>query len=817
VGSSAGQTSQGADATAVGYLAGQTSQGTEATAVGVAAGRYNQGTQAVAVGYYAGLTSQGAYAVAVGRLAGETSQGTSAVAVGRVAGETSQGDNAVAVGYQAGYDDQGTSAVAVGYLAGQTSQGAESVAIGDEAGQTNQGSSAVAIGEQCGQVNQGDFTVAVGYLAGENDQGDSATAVGLGAGRLDQGSGSVAVGFFAGYDDQGAGAVAVGWEAGSLDQGAEAVAVGYLAGYDDQGIKSVALGYEAGKLDQGAGAVAVGYQAGYDDQGVNSVAIGHQAGRDDQSSRSVAIGRGAGYGGQERYCVAIGDAAGATGQGCFSTAVGMQAGESAQGTYAVAVGYLAGQTSQGTYSIAVGYAAGQTSQPPNSFFTRYASVRAKSGVNYTMKLKDNGEIMKDTSDDRLKNDEKFITGAVKSLCKLRPQEYLKRQDLDANVTPQGWSYEAGLMAQEVYYSAPELRHIVMIPPEAGDIDNYTPPPSDDPTQDPDYSVWGNGLSTVDYNQLTPYLVKAVQEIVTELPRSKTTVSNTWGQNISGLVVSANENAHKTNVTPIVALSNVNMDKAWYGIVSDKTIDTNDYDTLVDTKGDTQIWVTDIGGPLESGDLLTTSNVSPGFTQKQSDDIVRNYTVAKVTQDCDFTTPTQHTIKVPKRELSNVTYYRHDSSWATNLEKYEEIVDFKKTTSEELIYFKEVTEGSDDRNETRYYQGDTEVSEKKYNTLPENDRTIKYLSELRDDEYDNLSVEDKATYSLGTYKVYKVKAYSQSKNPLPQHDEEIVIEELVDVLDANGQIVWEDTTNTVPAYTLVDHGTYKAALVSCKLI
>ena len=34
---------------------------------------------------------------------------------------------------------------------------------------------------------------------------------------------------------------------------------------------------------------------------------------------------------------------------------------------------------------------------------------------------------------------------------------------------------------------------------------------------------------------------------------------------------------------------------------------------------------------------------------------------------------------------------------------------------------------------------------------------------------------------------------------------------------NGQIVWEETGETEPIYTLVDHGTYKAALVSCKLI
>ena len=45
----------------------------------------------------------------------------------------------------------------------------------------------------------------------------------------------------------------------------------------------------------------------------------------------------------------------------------------------------------------------------------------------------------------------------------------------------------------------------------------------------------------------------------------------------------------------------------------------------------------------------------------------------------------------------------------------------------------------------------------------------------------------------------------------------IIEELVDVLDENGQTVWEETGETEPLYTLVDHGTYKAALVSCKLI
>jgi hypothetical protein len=373
------------------------------------------------------------------------------------------------------------------------------------------------------------------------------------------------------------------------------------------------------------------------------------------------------------------------------------------------------------------------------------------------------------------------------------------------------------MAQEVYYSAPELRHMVGVPDEAGEIEKYTPPPSDDPNQDPDYSMWGDGIATVDYMQMVPYLVKGVQEIVTELPRSKTTVSNAWGQNIVGLVVSANANAHKTNTTPIVALSNVYMDKKWYGVVSNKTTDTNDYDTLVDTKGDTQIWVTDTGGPFESGDLVTTSNVAPGYTQKQGDDLLRSSTVAKVTQDCDFTEPAQRPIRVPKRELSNVTYYRHDASYEITLEKYERVPTFKTRVDETTIYFQEVTKNSDIHDKTRYYQGDTEVSEKKYNTLPEDERSIKYLSEISVDEYEALDDEAKALYAVGIKKRYFLLNYSMSKTQIPQHDEEIVVEELVDVLDENGQIVWEETGETEPVYTLVDHGSYKAALVSAKLV
>ena len=669
--------------------------------------------------------------------------------------------------------------------------------MGRLAGETSQATLAVAIGDEAGRYNQKASAVAVGYFAGLTSQGSYATAVGRVAGRTNQGISAVAVGHDAGCSNQGSASVAVGHDSGRFNQGVQTVAIGHLAGETSQGIYSVAIGVAAGCSRQLTYGTAVGADAGKSGQGANATAVGAQAGSSNQGSASVAVGNFAG----EAH------------QGLYSIAIGVKAGESYQGDSAVAVGREAGQFNQGDYAIAVGYTAGATSQPANTFRVRHGSVRDTNGSEY-LHISNSGEIVRGNgySDDRLKYDEKFITGAIKSLFKLRPQEYLKKPKLIPNPDhDEPWERESGLMAQEVFYSAPELRHIVNVSETAGDIETLTPAPSDDPTQDPDYSVWGDKPSGIKYIQFIPYLIKGIQEIVTELPRSKTTVSNTWDQNITGLVVSAKMNTHKTNVTPIVTLSNVAMDKAWYGVVSDQKTETNDYDSLVDTNGDTRIWVSDVGGSLESGDLLTTSNIAPGYTQKQSDDIVHNYTVGKVTQDCDFTEPLQVSIKVPRRELSNVTYYVKSITRVIELSEYE-LYNSRHTTVETTpMYICEVQAGEEHDIE-RHYRGDVEVSSQSGEEI-----TKKYFLEKTPEKYEELDDEGKARYTLGTRNIYKHHSQTRSTRPIPEHDEQVVIEELVDVLDANGQIVWEDTANTVPAYTLVDHGTYKAALVTCKII
>ena len=505
-------------------------------------------------------------------------------------------------------------------------------------------------GRNAGRINQGPYGVAVGGQAGQSAQGTQATAVGYGAGYTGQGSYSVALGYVAGYTGQGDNAVALGAGAGGFNQYSHAVAVGYEAGQGSQGEACVAMGYQCGQISQGHYSVAIGSNCGQSTQGTRSVALGNEAGQISQGDDTMAIGYEAGRYNQGSNAVAVGQRAGWSNQGYSATAVGLYAGQFNQGTNAVAVGLFAGTSNQGAYALAFGHQAGRYNQRANTIALNATStylgtnadsaffvkpVRSASGTAMYYDTS-SGEISYSTSDDRLKVKEVRIKDATTTLMKLSPQSYFKKFKLDE---PTISHYESGLMAQDVWYDAPELRHAVHLGGYADPTPEKPPQPvPGDIQQDPDYSAWGSDPAQVQYDQLIPYTIKSIQEIVTELPRSKTTVSNAWGQNITGRIVSANANAHKTNTTPIVALSNVYADKTWYGVVSDTTTDTNDYDTLVDTKGDTQIWVTDVAGSLESGDLVTTSNVAPGYAQKQSDDLLRSSTVAKVTQDCDFTEP-----------------------------------------------------------------------------------------------------------------------------------------------------------------------------------
>ena len=114
------------------------------------------------------------------------------------------------------------------------------------------------------------------------------------------------------------------------------------------------------------------------------------------------------------------------------------------------------------------------------------------------------------SDDRIKKNESPITNATTTIMKLKPEIYDKYQNLDCSGN---FFRESGLIAQEIYYTCPELRHLINVPKDAHDLENFVPN-SINPNQDPiEYSQrWGTSIASLSYIQLIPYLIKSIQEL-----------------------------------------------------------------------------------------------------------------------------------------------------------------------------------------------------------------------------------------------------------------------------------------------------------------
>ena len=51
-------------------------------------------------------------------------------------------------------------------------------------------------------------------------------------------------------------------------------------------------------------------------------------------------------------------------------------------------------------------------------------------------------------------------------------------------------------------------------------------------------------------------------------------------------------------------------------------------------GEGGIWITNEFGNIENGDYITSSNI-PGYSTKQDDDLMHNYTIGKAVMDCEF--------------------------------------------------------------------------------------------------------------------------------------------------------------------------------------
>lgn len=191
----------------------------------------------------------------------------------------------------------------------------------------------------------------------------------------------------------------------------------------------------------------------------------------------------------------------------------------------------------------------------------------------------------------------------------------------------------------------------------------------------EYRIHGNGASTTcavradgghltftgSHDTFTPFSEEDVGKIVCSTGEYSTELKN--GVMYNELTV--------MDSCPIVTLATKDNDKRVMGVLSRRTtrveterISEEEYDALpnktnyeklpsesnvytrdVDTGefsrgcynavGEGGIWVTNKNGVFENGDYIVSSTI-PGYGQKQNDDLLHNYTVSKITGDCDFT-------------------------------------------------------------------------------------------------------------------------------------------------------------------------------------
>ena len=166
-----------------------------------------------------------------------------------------------------------------------------------------------------------------------------------------------------------------------------------------------------------------------------------------------------------------------------------------------------------------------------------------------------------------------------------------------------------------------------------------------------------------------------------------TINITGSADLTGLIVVADgtytnlNNNHLPQINealPNVSLSTVINDKRVFGVISDKEDDNgertyamgnwastykksnaNDIRLIINSLGEGGMWVCNANGSLENGDYITTSNL-PGYGMKQADDVLHNYTVAKITEDCLFDSirviDFEYSGSVYKKQFVGVTYH-----------------------------------------------------------------------------------------------------------------------------------------------------------------
>jgi hypothetical protein len=320
-------------------------------------------------------------------------------------------------------------------------------------------------------------------------------------------------------------------------------------------------------------------------------------------------------------------------------------------------------------------------------------------------------------------------------------------------------------------------------------------------------------------------------------------------------IEAGSNAITTNESlPVVSLSTTTNDKKCFGVISaseDPETRQDRYGNIISVsvkeKGDTRvyinsvgegaIWVSNIGGSLEAGDYITTSNVA-GYGQRQESEFLANYTVAKITMDCDFNpqdqpiqrikqsnvVETHYTGLVPvvkgvphewvtttvtaDDEWSNVSVSPSDVTYAewSNLEaNVQNTYTLTHTQTSNVVYDVKYTKTTtanvtaEDAWDAVHIEPST-VTYAEYSNLEANVQNTYSLTytmttkvEATEANYSNLSTEDKEFFVPTYYQLVEQTVDAEYPGAVKH---ETVTDRLENALDEHGQLQWEDDPSGV---------------------
>ena len=472
----------------------------------------------------------------------------------------------------------------------------------------------------------------------------------------------------------------MGLQAGESYQSIYAVAVGHLAGQTSQANSATAVGYQAGQTSQGSNAVAMGLQAGESYQGTSAVAVGVNAGAYNQGVQGITVGREAGY--------------------------------LNQGANAIALGAYAGRFNQHNNTIVLcATGAGKNTGQASSFYVE--PVRGGNFAASALAYTNGGEIVEETGMN-------FDASGNVGIGTASPDTILQLEESSTPtlrfVDKRGVITLSDSLGKIQFYSRDGSLpgdYAPLVELDVRTINSTVAPDgalffrmgTDGNLADNGYISYGSANLQINFTGQHRTFIK-------DIPYTR-------AEELEGLIVSADNNKYvkmsggievgsnaiTTNESlPVVSLSTKVNDKKCFGVISASEDpetredafgnfvsisqkELGDTRVYINSVGEGAMWVTNINGPLESGDYITTSNV-PGYGQRQESEFLANYTVAKITMDCDFAPATQP-IQIIKKELANVNYWVKTTVSNVTLEEYSNLAEENRTTELETYYTKDV--------------------------------------------------------------------------------------------------------------------------------